>query len=219
MFMTNHSYALTFIGIQGGPGFGPTVFENLSWVQSFPQIQGSANYPAMYKYYEDEIAKISGDKVLIGHSFGGILAAHILVKSKKVKNIIGIIVIGAPLDLKSANEVSRNHERYSIEERFFAPQNRESGMEMLSRDDYNSGLTHEGANLMEMFSLSRKLKKIDVKKLYVVGEYDKTVFANTGKRLAKKSRMEFVEIEEAGHFVLWESPKKFTHAVKTWMNP
>ncbi|RYZ78638.1 MAG: alpha/beta hydrolase, partial [Proteobacteria bacterium] len=164
------------------------------------------------------------DVVLCGHSFGGILAGDMALRTEGVK---ALICMASPFskrawesvgdqynrnatpDLESASELFERDPNdtnfrnwianYGV--LYFAPTNVGRGKEMLLNCKTNlKAFEESGAEASQKQYVLQNLKTLSIPKLFIAGDADQLVTVESARAEAEIGGFDLVEIENAGHF-------------------
>lgn len=188
------------------PGFGDEPLVNDNW--GVPEYAGWVEkYIKKNKY---------NNLIMIGHSFGGRIAAEIA--SKNPKYLKGLILSGAPCLYRPSLKVKLRIKIYKFF-KFLIPQN-------FRRLFYANDLKNASLKNLEKifrnvvnYDQTEQLKKIKLNTLLIWGENDKDVplkIAKEMNELIKNS--ELIIIENSGHNSYLEKPNLFFGYVKNYIN-
>ncbi|MDP3994522.1 MAG: alpha/beta hydrolase [bacterium] len=184
------------------PGFGKKMLVNSNW-----------GIPDYAKWVEGKI-DTSKNTVLIGHSFGGRVAAEIA--SRRPRWLKGLVLAGAPClyrpSLKTRLKINLNKNLKHIipaglRQRLLTGELKEAGI-MKMEKIFRNAVKYDQTN---------KLKKINSPTLLIWGGDDNDVplrIANEMKGLIKKSNLKI--IEGAGHNSFLDNPNLFFGYVKNF---
>jgi len=175
------------------PGFGDE-----------PLIRDDWGVPDYAKWVEKKISKYN-DVVILGHSFGGRVAAEIA--SKNNPKIRGAILTGAPCIYHPTPLTQIKILVYKTF-KLFLPKNLRKAF--YSNDLKQSGKMEKIFRNVVAYDQTKQLKKISVPVLLIWGENDKDVPLRIAKeidRLIKNSELKI--IENAGHNTFLDNPNLF----------
>lgn len=175
------------------PGFGDVALVKDDW--------GVSEY---VKWVESQISKYK-NVVLLGHSFGGRVAAEIA--SKRPSNIKGLILSGAPCIYRPTNGTKAKIALYKTV-KIFIPNN--------IRKMFYSGDLKEAGNLEKIFrkvvnhDQTEQLRKINIPTLLIWGEHDNDAPLNLAYEINTLiNDSELKVIENAGHNTFLDKPNLF----------
>ena len=154
------------------------------------------------------------DTVLIGHSFGGRIAAE--VASKNPKLLKGLVLTGAPCLYRPSTLVKAKIKIYKLL-KVFMPK----GIKVLfySEDLKRAGKLEKIFRNIITYDQSTSLKKIIIPTLLIWGESDDQVqlhIAHEMEKLIPNSQLKI--IENAGHNAFLNKPDLFFGYVKNFIN-
>lgn len=241
--------------IPGGPGLGPISFipvtEFIDGVNIYLYYpSGTDNqasdgkdfsYTTQLKELKNEIKKIE-NPIIIGHSFGGIIATDLALQSPSLIN--SLICIAAPFSKKvfeSASEVFNQlqssesnfiNDKFKNEptdknykewfsfygELYFSETNVNSGKKMILDDSAcaESYLAARSESATKE-SLLSEIKNVNLNRLFILGEQDKLLPSNILIKDAEAGNYKTVTIKEAGHFVHFDQPIKVAEVISQFI--
>lgn len=244
------------IFVPGGPGLGPISFIpmteficNSNVYYYFPsgcddqsKTDIDYSYESQLKEFQDQIEKID-NVVLIGHSFGGILASDLVVNKPNL--IKALVCIAAPFSEKvfaaasSAFRKIQSPESLLISKRFesnptdenykewfsfygelyFSEFNVNEGKKMILADSAcaKSYLAARGESAKKEFLLSA-IKNIEIEKLFILGNDDKLLPSRVLQEDAAAGNFKLKTINNAGHFVHFDKPKEVADVINAFIN-
>lgn len=168
--------------------------------------------PEYAKWVDKKISKYK-NVILIGHSFGGRVAAEIA--SKNPKYLKGLILSGSPNLYRPSLNTKIKIKTYKIL-KLFIPKN--------FRKLFYSGELREAGKLEKVFrkvvnyDQTKQIKKINIKTLLIWGEEDKDVplrIAHEINSLIKQSELKINE--NTGHNSYLENPNLFFGYVQAFI--
>jgi pimeloyl-ACP methyl ester carboxylesterase len=184
------------------PGFGNEKLVSNSW-----------GIPEYSKWVLDKIKNIQGDKIIIGHSFGGRIASYLA--SQNTNLFKGLILYGAPCiyrpTLKTKFKIIINKIKNKIGIKYSFFKNKEA------KKAVDDGM-YEIFKKVVNFDQTQYLPKIETKTLLIWGEKDKDVplkIANEINSLIKDSELKI--IDHTGHNAHKENPFLFYGLVKKFI--
>ncbi len=169
------------------PGFGKEPLQGSDW--------GIPDYATWVNLH---IKKYSNEKIVIlGHSFGGRLAAYIA--SQKPRNLKGIILSGAPLLYLPKKDIQIKNKIFKSIKNIFPKKLKSTLYSQELKHAEKSGLGAIWRNAV-IFDQSRYLPKIVVPTLFLWGELDTEaplIVARKALELTLKGQLSI--IKNAGH--------------------
>ncbi|HLE12958.1 MAG: hypothetical protein A2504_12990 [Bdellovibrionales bacterium RIFOXYD12_FULL_39_22] len=240
--------------IPGGPGLGPNSFDLLSekivgvnvfyfyptgtiLEESGGRTPSVLSYDVQLADLVNEIKKIKAP-ILCGHSFGGIIATDLAVKSPEL--ISGLICIASPFSKNSFDEVSKNFMAIQNEESetinnlfeknptndlykkwfahyaelYFSHKNIKNGKKLLLNDSScvkaYLDATEEAS---QKESLLAEIKSSSVRRIFIAGEEDRLLPPNVLEKDAASGDYKFISIEYAGHFAHFDQPDMVSEVI------
>lgn len=184
------------------PGFG-----------NEPMVADNWGIPEYATWVEKKI-KAKKDLVILGHSFGGRIAAEIA--ARKPVNLKGLVLSGAPCLYRPSLSTSAKIKIYKILKQFVPPSTRRM---VYSRDLKEAGKLEQIFRKTVVHDQTKQLKKIKVPTLIVWGNKDNEVPLAIGQemhRLISKSELKI--IEGAGHNSYFDKPELFFGYVKDFVS-
>lgn len=241
--------------VPGGPGLGPISFIPVSEFIDSANIyyyypsgtdekemgDQDFSYSAQLKELESEIKKIN-NPIIVGHSFGGIIATDLAIQSPNL--IQSLICIATPFSKKvfeaasdvfskvqypessTVNEKFENdptNENYKewfsfYGDLYFAKANVNSGKKMILEDSAcaKSYLSARNESATKE-SLLSAIKKVQIDKLFILGKEDKLLPPALLIKDAEAGDFRNKTIEDAGHFVHFDQPKKVANVINEFI--
>lgn len=185
------------------PGFGSEKLTDENW-----------GIPEYAKWVEKKIAK-KKEIILIGHSFGGRVAAEIA--SKNPEWLKGLILSGAPCLYRPNYLIKIKIKIYKLFKAFLPNKFRSIFLSQELSDADKNGLGKIFRKVV-IYDQGDKLKKISIPTLLIWGERDNSVPVNIAKEmnlLIKNSELKI--IENSGHNTYLENPNLFYGYVKKFI--
>ena len=247
---TNRSAPMLLL-IPGGPGLSSLTLRSLDILKrsfelqyvDFPGTNGvpyerDRTFKELGAELAAEVARLGRPVFALGHSFGGIFAADLALRSSSVR---GIACVATPLSMRSLEaagprfQESKSPALVAAEERFysnpsdetfaewlaeyeglyFSSATRAAGRELLRRDPSSAKFfqnNRKDAVLME--PLLTKLASWDGKKLFIAGGQDGLLVSSILKYDAATAQAKFIEIPEGNHFVTFDQPESVARAIE-----
>lgn len=234
--------------IPGGPGLTTdslaelkAAFEPTSLIALDPPTASSDwSYHGLFEIALSQLPKNS-DVVLCGHSFGGILAAEIALRSSNVK---GLICMASPFSETAWESVGKQYESHltpelklvadafdrepnnenfrewiaNYGEMYFTRGHADAGREMLRRSRTNlNAYKGAGEEASKKGHLLKELSALQMPKLYLRGELDKLVTPETAIGEADAGGFVSIEIKGASHFMAFDRPTETIDAIKSFL--
>lgn len=250
---SNNTKNIVFV--PGGPGLGPISFipvtEFINGVNIYhyypsgtdEQENGNQDfsYATQLKELKDEIKKIE-NPIIIGHSFGGVIATNLVIQSPSM--VHSLICIAAPFSPKVFEAASdiyskfQNQESNLLNERFkndptnenykdwfsfygdlyFTKANVDSGKKMIREDSVcaKSYLAARSESATKE-SLLVEIRKVQKNKLFILGSEDKLLPSAILIKDAEAGNFKTNTIENAGHFVHFDQPQKVADVISEFI--
>lgn len=240
--------------IPGGPGLSSNTLRSLEILKrSFdllfvdpPGTGGAGKYSQIATFDQvaqsisDEISRWKRSVVLIGHSFGGLLALEIA--AQKILQVVGVVPIATPFlpnafeHLGAVWEKNQTVELESLGESWDKRQDDESfrkwntayrrlyfnenkvdkGAEMLAKDLVSAKLFLDirGEAVRDPNMLDDIAVQADLKRLLIAGGDDIMVAPFVLATMAQRGRFDFVTVPNAGHFVGFDQPEIVSRVIE-----
>jgi pimeloyl-ACP methyl ester carboxylesterase len=242
--------APTIYLIPGGPGLSSNTLRSLdllcrSFSLAYIDYQGTngARLDASRDVYEiaDEIAKVisadGNDAIVLGHSFGGLLAGLVAIRHRSLR---GVIFVSTPFSERAFEEV-RHH--YILSEvsgskaetdwsnrpslgtfkawvadygsLYFRSANAERGRSMILDDPASSELfqLYGGVTKTLGKELLKLLPKVTFKKFFI-GDRWGLLPGPHQEADAKRIGADFYLVEDASHFVMFDQPESVAQLIE-----
>lgn len=234
--------------IPGGPGLSSLTLRDLdllsrSFELIYVDLQGTngSSYKDKQTFSEissslaETIKKESGEKFVLGHSFGGFFASEMLLREV----VSGLICISTPFSkaaLTSANEnYSANKSPSLIEAETLWSEKQDNfsfanwlseygtlyfkkskGKEILLNDKVSSAFFKDNrSDVLDKESILLSLSKFDGVKIFIAGQDDRLLSSNILKNDSQVGKFDFFEIEDASHFVTVDQPAKVAGVIES----
>jgi pimeloyl-ACP methyl ester carboxylesterase len=178
-----------------------------------PLVSKNFTIPDYANWVIEKISKIEGQKILLGHSFGGRVASYI--SSQKPELLKGLILYGAPCIYRPSFKVklkifiNKLKNKLGIKKNIFKntemQKAKEDGLDIIFKNAVN-------------FDQTDNLKNIKTKTLLLWGEKDQSVplkIAREIEKLIPKSKL--VIMEKLGHNAHKENPYLFYGIIKKFI--
>jgi len=243
---TNLNAPKLFI-IPGGPGLSSLTLRSLDILnRSFELIYldfpgtndnpytGKKSFSELSTELSNLIQHESGIKYILGHSFGGFLAADAMIN----RLVSGLVCISTPFSQQSLFEVNNNYSEKMTPELLQAESNWlvngddlsfskwlaeygnlyfkiSSGKELILGDKVSSLFfkdnRSDALNKDLMLPFLQKTKK---RKIFICGTNDELLPPNILKKDAELGGFDFFEIDNASHFVTYDQPEKVASLIE-----
>lgn len=192
-------------------------------VIKFPGIATNEHVPSTWgvpEYAEWLIEYINNkshkDVVLIGHSFGGRVAAEIAAKKPKWLRVI--ILDSSPCIRRPSFIVKTKIKTANLIKHLIPKTIRQYFYYDDLRGANKKGLETVFRNVIS-YDQTNQLRRINVPCLIIWGKQDKIVPLRIGKEMSNLIlNSEFISINNAGHMVLSDSPKKYITYVTKFLD-
>lgn len=184
------------------PGFGTE-----------PLVSDDWDIPDYAKWVEKRISKYK-DVILIGHSFGGRIAAEIA--SENPKYLKGLVLSGAPCIYRPSQKTKLKVKAYKSLKAFLPSDTRKR---FYSGDLKNSGKLEKIFRKVVIYDQTKQLQKINAPTLLIWGKNDDQVpvrIAEEIQHLIENSKLKI--IEGSGHNTYLEKPDLFYGYVKNFIS-
>lgn len=225
--------------IAGGPGLSSNTLRELDLLKRsfelvYVDIQGTNGsvYAGKKSFSEiasaltDMITKESGEKFSLGHSFGGFLAADLLIQEA----VSGLVCISTPFSqaslsaandnynfyktaalINAENEWSKNQDDSSfakwLSEYGLLYFNSPKGKEILVSDKVSSSFFKDNrSDVLDKEALLLKLAQSGERKIFIAGKEDKLLPVSILEKDSMTGKFDFSQIEDASHFVTIDQP-------------
>ncbi|MEZ4752084.1 MAG: alpha/beta hydrolase [Bdellovibrionota bacterium] len=248
---------LPLVLLPGGPGLSSRTMDSLAALHENrdlyfidPPDTGEAGTPEDFDYgatlldLKSALSELDFPKILLGHSFGGIWAAHLY--DTGALNIQALICLAVPFSERAFTEVRQQYEKHASQEAFawekkfldnpnehtlsswtqelgrlyFNEPNIARGKAMLAADKFSAklflGCMSEGA--MTASALLPKLKTAAIPKLMLAGQSDLYTTPESLALDAEIGGFEFGTVPEAAHFVHFDSPEPACEAIQSFLS-
>ena len=241
--------------VPGGPGLGPISFELMaefitagniyfyypSGTDGKPVNEQALDYENQLKELESQINSVE-NVVLLGHSFGGILATDLTIRNPD--KVSALVCMAAPFSkdvFKSASDAFsevQNAESAKINEKFqndptdenykkwfshyaalyFKNGNDEAGKQMILSDSAcaKSYLAARSESAQKEFLID-EIEKINTAKLFIMGSEDALLKKELLSQDAMKGKFRMKTIKDAGHFVHFDQPEEVANVIDAFI--
>ncbi|MGE3610289.1 MAG: alpha/beta fold hydrolase [Bacteriovoracaceae bacterium] len=226
--------------VSGGPGLSSQTMRDLDILKrSFELIyldfQGTNDSEYLGKKSFDELSQSisqvvkneSGRKYILGHSFGGIFAADVMLR----ETLDGLICIAAPFTERVLLAANDNYASYMTPELSKAEQlwsqeqddksmakwlseygvlyfTNPKGKELLLQDKASASFFKDNrADAANKEDLLKSLSDVNKTKIFICGKEDKLLPSEILIKDAELGNFDVFEIEEASHFVTFDRPE------------
>lgn len=234
--------------IAGGPGLSSNTLRDLDLLKRgfelvYVDIQGTNGsvYSGKKSFFEIasslvELVSIeSGQKISLGHSFGGFLASDLLIHGA----VSGLVCISTPFTrgslsaandnynlhktaalIDAENDWSKNQDDYSFAKwlseygllYFKSPK----GKEILLKDKVSSSFFKDNrSDVLNKESMLSSLSNIEGTKIFISGKDDKLLPVSILENDAEAGKFDFHQIEDASHFVTIDQPAMVAKIIET----
>lgn len=237
--------------IPGGPGLSSLTLRSLDVLKrsfelyyvDFPGTNGvpyerDRTFDELGAELSSEAEKLGRPLFVVGHSFGGLFAADLALRSPLAK---GVACVATPLSRRSLEaagprfEGSKSPALIAAGERFyanptdetfsewlseygnlyFAPHSQASGRELLRRDPSSARFFQNNRrDAAQMEPVLKKLATWNGQKLFVAGHQDGLLMSSVLQEDAATAKAKFVEIPGGNHFVTFDQPELVARAVE-----
>lgn len=234
--------------IPGGPGLSSLTLRGLdvlkrSFELIYVDIQGTndSSYTGKKTFTEittalEKVVKNeSGLKYALGHSFGGFVAAELLVRDV----VSGLVCISTPFSKAALSSANDNYLKNmspalsDAELKWTEMRDDSSFANWVSEYGHMYFLTPKGKDALINDMVSAKyfldnradvlgkedlldvLRTIEQKKIFIAGSADKLLDVDILKNDSLVGGFEFFEVENASHFVTMDQPDKVSNLIET----
>jgi pimeloyl-ACP methyl ester carboxylesterase len=228
--------------LSGGPGISSLTLRDLDLLKrSFELIyldmqgtndslyEGKKTFSELCTLASDIISNETGEKYILGHSYGGFLAAGIFQKDTFANGLICIATPFSKESLATANDTyssSKTLELSDAENAWAEKQDDSSFAKWLSEYGALYFKNHKAKELLlndkvsaQFFKDNRSdisndssvlehISKIKLPKIFITGKEDKLLPSEVLKNDALAGGFDFFEVEDASHFVTVDNPEK-----------
>lgn len=186
------------------------------------------SYKSLFEEVLEKVNRISGDKLIAGHSLGGHVAIEI---AEKVANLKGLLIFGTP-PIANPPNISEAFLPYDKMFLFATPNPEKSEVDTLfkeivgnsesadfAKQDYlqtdpkfREGLAKDLASGVSPFKDEAEIfGRLPIKKYVINGMKDPLINFSYLQQLQSKSEagFEIIEMEESGHYPVMEQPEVF----------
>lgn len=251
----NSNQIKNLVLIPGGPGLGPISFDQL--VENLKDInvyyyyptgtlgdfssEQNFSYQSQLSELKTEISKL-GNTIVLGHSFGGILATELALNSPEL--IDGLICIAAPFSKDSfdmaslafskvqssesekinihfkENPTDENYKNWFsfYADLYFTKSNIEAGKKMILADSASiKSFLAARAESSKKEHLLTNINASKTRRLYLAGLEDKLLPTSVLEKDAKGGGFKYLTVKNAGHFVHFDQPKEVAELISTFI--
>ena len=228
--------------LSGGPGISSLTLRDLDLLKrSFELIyldmqgtndssyEGKKSFSELCTLVGDIITSEAGQKYILGHSYGGFLAAGIFRASNLVNGLICIATPFSKESLATANDTYSSNKAPSLSdaENTWAEKQDDSSFakwlsaygalyfknhkakELLLHDKVSAQFFKDNrSDISNQNSVLEHLEKIKLPKIFIAGKEDKLLPSEVLKNDALAGGFDFFEVEDASHFVTVDQPEK-----------
>lgn len=204
----------TIIFLHGGPGFKdylrPYFFDLKSFNCVFyDQIQGSKVFlEDQLGELDQKVSQQSGEVILLGHSWGGVLASNFVIRyPNKIKALV-LMCTGLNFDVwtKAFHEELEKLglQNASMEDIFLAPNEKEIGKIFLDKtnaDFSRETFDHLFETYLRKYNIEYEFSKLQIPIINIFSENDVRFPVKIARQIANvNSKVKNFEIPQAGHF-------------------
>jgi len=254
LIATSIGQGFNLIILPGGPGLSSNTikaFDDFStnFRVTYLDYCGTNNSPNTKLTFNDLVQEISsfvqkleGKTILMGHSYGGVLASQVAVTS----NCDGLICLGTPftsrsLKLASNNFANHNDEELKIaankwsevksketfngwlaeyKELWFVKKNIEFGKNLLKHDQssFNFFLSNRN-DILENSTVITNLSNWKKPKLFLAGEKDLLLPPDILEQDANEGGFSYSVISNASHFLMWDNYSEVSEKINSFIFP
>jgi len=188
------------------------------------------------------VQKLEGDTILLGHSYGGVLASQIAVFT----DCAGLVCLGTPFTARSLNVASNNYvtnsddalksslNKWSLvkskenfndwlaeyKDLYFIKENIEFGKQLLRNDKSSFEFYNSNQNdILENSSVLANVLNWKKPKLFLAGEKDLLLTPEILEQDAEEGGFAFSVIPNAGHFLMWDNYSEVSQKINSFINP
>lgn len=238
---SNTVAAPTLFLIPGGPGLSSLTLRSLDILnRSFNLLYvdfhgtngnpytGKKSFEELSSKLNKEIQKVSGKKYVLGHSYGGLLAAKAFVDGVAD----GLICVATPFSKNTLSKAGDNYRAHmtdalakaetqwseSQDDKSFASWLSEygglyfknpEGKALLLNDKVSAQFFLDNrSDAQSLESLLASLAQKNGKKIFISGGDDRLLLSENLKMDSDHGKFEFYEVQNASHFVTFDQPEK-----------
>lgn len=228
--------------LSGGPGISSLTLRDLDLLKRnfeliYLDMQGTndSSYEGKKSFSElctlvgEITSNETGEKYILGHSYGGFLAAGIFQESNFANGLICIATPFSKESLATANDTYSSNKTPSLsdaentwaekqDDSSFAKWLSEYGTlyfknqkakELLLNDKVSAQFFKDNrSDISNQVSVFEHFEKIKLPKLFIAGKEDKLLPSEVLKNDALAGGFDFFEVEDASHFVTVDQPEK-----------
>jgi pimeloyl-ACP methyl ester carboxylesterase len=244
---------INLICLPGGPGLSSSTLDPLIDLKSNFSVHlldycGTNGTPVelknlaeISKMIQDFTFTLSGKKILLGHSYGGFLAASTAI----ISQVNGLICLGTPFSNDALAEASLNYSHansstLSLAEKkwidnksvenfnswlaeydslYFNVPNIELGKRLLLNDLSSPLFFLNNANdITSNQHLLEKLKFLQIPKLFLAGETDGLLSPLKLRKDAEYFGFKYRDIPKANHFMVWDQKNLVISEITKFIN-
>lgn len=169
------------------------------------------------------IEKIAGKGVVAGHSLGGAIAQMVYLRHREVVKALALIGSGArlrvlPHILEGLEKKGEETAKLVAEMAFYKKEFVESYSKLFIR---RSDILLQDLSICDKFDILEDFRsgkiKFEVPTIAIVGEKDLLTPVKYSKFFADFGNAELAIVENSGHMVMLENPKKFNEILKDFL--
>lgn len=239
--------------IPGGPGLSSLTIRSLSNLAEkanihFIDLPGTNDNPyggkKTFFQLTEAIAEVvknqNGKKYLLGHSYGGVLAAAAALKS----DVEGLICLGTPFTMESLTEAGVNYSKCqspallkaiqlwtdkpsnktfaewlsNYQALYFMPETFEKGRKLLLEDKVSFQFyLDNSSDIISNPQIYERIAEWPMKKLSIIGANEGLIPVECLKKEAFKARFNLIEVPHANHFLMLDQPLKTKEAIESFI--
>jgi pimeloyl-ACP methyl ester carboxylesterase len=237
--------------IPGGPGLTSATLRSMDvlshsfdlvYVDTPDEELAHLTFQGVVGSIEQELASLQRPIILLGHSFGGLLAIELA--DRDALQLAGLVAISTPMSRDAYRVASEQYYKFMTPELraaevewenspsrstlaclfanygtlYFSPDTVERGNSLLLNDPVSwktfKALLPVISQEKSKFDFVEKLRKLSIDKYLLGGELDRMLPPQVLKADAAGTGCKFVEIPRAGHFVTFDQPEAVARLIE-----
>ncbi len=242
--------ARTIVLFAGGPGLSSGTLQSLEQLTDWFNVvlvdlpgTGESSQATELEYQqilvsaENALTELNLEIVLVGHSFGGILAADLVLRGKL--KVSALICIASPFSVSAYRKIEENYLRLRTEQTrqtenkflespidenfkrwvasygslYFSKEVNVGAKLLLEDRSSATAFRTAQAKSTERGVILDELRSTLVKRAFLAGTDDLLVDLETARSEAVSGDFEFIKIQSAGHFTFVDEPEQTRRAI------